>query len=186
MRLGVLTRFCQPTISMKRLRTLIPLARLVGASVALMAVPGCATPPPSATLQPAPHPFADTTLFYESHTSDWAVYLGESSAGTAPYVGQQFEGRGGARTSGSYSYRVKKTPDGRWLLELRGPSSAISQTVVVLPNFTKVARGATKGTGNILQPDGQPLWPGGMDAMTFTFLPGRHLSSAVPPSAGIY
>lgn len=155
---------------------------LRSAAIFALAIAGCATTKPPGAPPLASHPFANSTLCYESHMADWAIYLGESSSGSAPYVGQQFEGRGGARASGSYDYRVKQTPDGTWLIELRAPVAEQNLTVIVLPNYTKDPSGAIKGTGNIMQSNGQALWPGEMNAMTFSFLPGRHLAGARPAS----
>lgn len=58
--------------------------------------------------------FANTTLLYSSHISDWAIYFDPSQPEICQYRIQQFEARGGANSQGTALYEIKSLGDDKW------------------------------------------------------------------------
>ena len=127
-----------------------------------------------------PNIFANTTLSYNTHMSDWFIYFGRGESGQCPYFAQKFEGRGGEKERGTKSYSINSLGNGKWQILIQGTSSHNVSNIIFWTSYVNLTASdnqpVIKAVGNIYDRDGQnPLWPNGDRVMDLVFTRGNHL-----------
>lgn len=125
--------------------------------------------------------FANTTLLYTSHMSDWAIYFGRGESGQCQYFAQQFEARGGATARGTKSYSINSLGSAKWQISTQGTKpDDVSNIVFWINSLNPRApdnQTVIEASGNIYDRNGKPMWPNGERDMKLTFRRGNTIPS---------
>lgn len=124
--------------------------------------------------------FANTTLLYASHMSEWTIYFGGGESGQCQYFAQQFEGRGGGTSRGTNSYSINSLGNAKWQISIQGTKHDDVSNIVFWINSIdlQVSDNQTiiEASGNIYDYNGTPMWPSDEREMDFVFRRGKHLN----------
>lgn len=149
----------------------------------------------SSSQLPSPASFANTTLLYSSHISDWAIYFDPSQPEICQYRIQQFEARGGANSQGTALYEINSLGDNKWQILIQKISpNTINAYNFKNPEFDHTdtfdfkiifwthsfnlqsldGQPVIAATGNVYDEQGTPMWTDNERSMDLIFQRGKN------------